>query len=473
MFGTFAAGGADSYGYLSQARLLAAGRLTADLAPSAPFTWPDVPATLTPLGYTAGAAPGTLAPLYPPGLPLLMAPLALVHPDAVFAVVALSAAAAVGLCWPLGRAVGEPLAGALAAVLLALSPTFLYQAVQPMSDVPVTAAWMAALLMAGRKGAGGATAAGVLTSIAILIRPNLAPLAALVVFTAGGSSGGITRAIVCVAGMLPGIVALGVIQHARYGSALASGYGSIGDLFAMANVGPNLERYPRWMIETHTAAAWAWLAAPLWILRARAAARRFAWISYAFSLAVVAAYLPYIYFRPEEWTYTRFLLPALPFMLVLGIALALDLLRRAIGKGTAPIVIAMTAGLAIWLAAADARLGVLRVFDGERKYVEVGGFVASHLPPSAVIFAKQHSGSIRYYSGRQTVRWDVLDPAWLDRAVTELRAAGHVPFVVLDSGEPAEFRQRFERAGQRTVSALEPLAVIRRTELYAIPVQGP
>ena len=79
LFGTFTAGGADSYGYLSQARLLAQGRLTADAPPPPGFTWPDVPGTLTPLGYTRAAAPGALAPLYPPGLPLLMAPFSLIR----------------------------------------------------------------------------------------------------------------------------------------------------------------------------------------------------------------------------------------------------------------------------------------------------------------------------------------------------------------------------------------------------------
>ena len=39
-FGTFASGGADSYGYVGQARLLAHGRLTDTVPVSAEFTWP-------------------------------------------------------------------------------------------------------------------------------------------------------------------------------------------------------------------------------------------------------------------------------------------------------------------------------------------------------------------------------------------------------------------------------------------------
>jgi hypothetical protein len=33
----------------------------------------------------------------------------------------------------------------------------------------------------------------------------------------------------------------------------------------------------------------------------------------------------------------------------------------------------------------------------------------------------QHSGNIRLYSGRPTIRYDSLDPAWLDRAIDYLR----------------------------------------------------
>ena len=48
--------------------------------PSHPaFDWPDIPATLTPLAFTRGPEPGRLVPVYPPGLPLMMAPLTWIH----------------------------------------------------------------------------------------------------------------------------------------------------------------------------------------------------------------------------------------------------------------------------------------------------------------------------------------------------------------------------------------------------------
>ncbi len=57
-FGTYAAGGADSFGYLSQAELFAQGRLTGTMPRHEGFDWPDVPATLTPLAYTRNAVAG-------------------------------------------------------------------------------------------------------------------------------------------------------------------------------------------------------------------------------------------------------------------------------------------------------------------------------------------------------------------------------------------------------------------------------
>ena len=81
-FGTYAAGGADSFGYLSQAQLFAQGRLTDTMPRHEGFDWPDVPATLTPLAYTRNAVPDVLVPVYPPGLSMMMAPLTLIHANA-------------------------------------------------------------------------------------------------------------------------------------------------------------------------------------------------------------------------------------------------------------------------------------------------------------------------------------------------------------------------------------------------------
>jgi Dolichyl-phosphate-mannose-protein mannosyltransferase len=468
VFSTNAAGGADSYGYVSQAELLAHGRLTDRIPLDPAFTWPDVPATMTPLGYTRGTSQDSLVPTYPPGLPLLMAPFALISARAVFLLVPICAALAVWACWRLGGDLGEPVCGALAALLLATSPTFLNQAVQPMSDVPVTACWMGALFLARRSPVLSAGAAGVLASMAVLVRPNLAPLSALVIAAAATTEPRISlrRGAACAAALIPGVAALATIQYVRYGSPLSSGYGAFHDLFSLTNVGPNLARYPRWLTETHTVFVWVWLLAPIWIVSAATPVRRLAWICYLFCFAVLAAYLPYVYFRPEEWFYTRFMLPAVPLMLVLGVTVVTHLLRRAIPRAAVPAAACLTLGLAVWYVLTSAAFGIFGVRQVEQKYPVVGTFVRDHLPDGAYVFAMQHSGSIRYYSGRQTVRWDMLDRGSLDHAVSALRASGHEPFVVVDEDEDAEFRRRFGAANQRSVDELESMARIGVTRVY-------
>jgi hypothetical protein len=268
---------------------------------------------------------------------------------------------------------------------------------------------------------------------------------------------------------VPGVVLLGAIQFVRYGSPLASGYGPFGDLFALANVAPNLARYPRWLVETHTPFVWFWLLAPLWIVRTAAAVKPFAWLCYAFCLAVTAAYLPYVYFQPQEWFYTRFLLPALPLMLLLGCAVAIDLLRRLLPRAAVvPVAACLAAALAVWCGLRVHALGVFELRASEQKYPAAGAFVRERLPASAIVLAMQHSGSLRYYSGRRTLRWDLLDPHALDAAVAAVRASGHEPFAVLDRVEVAEFRSRFAGAGQGAVDRLEPIGTIGPTTVYRI-----
>src|SRR5437870_4859178 len=71
----------------------------------------------------------------------------------------------------------------------------------------------------------------------------------------------------------------------------------------------------------------------------------------------------------------------------------------------------------------------------EHRYVDVGRYVDRALPRNAVVFCLQHGGSIRYYSGRLTVRTDQFDDRGLASAFTWLRAHGYRPFVVLDDWE--------------------------------------
>ena len=174
-YGTFAAAGADAAGYVSQAHLVAAGTLVREVPLAARIGWPDAAWTFSPLGYRPGVEPEMLVPTYPPGLPLLMAPTLVASELGPYFVAPMLAAVAVLCTYAIGARLHSRIAGLVAAVLLATSPIVLFQAVQPMSDVPVTALWALSLVLALTPARHAPLAAGAAAGVAILTRPNLLP----------------------------------------------------------------------------------------------------------------------------------------------------------------------------------------------------------------------------------------------------------------------------------------------------------
>ncbi|MCA1558889.1 MAG: hypothetical protein LC753_03405, partial [Acidobacteria bacterium] len=318
-----------------------------------------------------------------------------------------------------------------------------------------------------------AVAAGVCEALAILIRPNLAPLALLIhagVALAGPREQRGHRLLAASLPLAVGLIVLGAVQDARYGSWRASGYGVFADLFAAANIRPNFARYPRWLTDTHHWFIWLWVAAPIWlvIVRRPRPTRIAVSLAWPFCAAVFAAYLPYVFFQPQEWTYSRFLLPALPLMLLLGSAIALSAVRtlptpvRPVAAGIGTIVL-------VWFMIGRAReLGVFELRHTERDYPAVGRYLREQLPMNAIFFSSQHSGSIRLYADRPIVRWDRLEAGWLDEAVTALRGRGYITYLVAAPGELTSFRERPENKGEAAAQQLTPLVMIGRTAVYEL-----
>ena len=148
-WGTFVAGGSDSFCYAHQAERWASGRLQVvePLALEAP--WPEPPLAFAPAGHVPSpTVHGALVPICPAGLSLAMAPFRwLGGRDAIFLVVPLFGALLIGATFVAGARYGARV-GLAAAAIVACSPVFLYQLVQPMSDVPAAALWMAAVAAA-------------------------------------------------------------------------------------------------------------------------------------------------------------------------------------------------------------------------------------------------------------------------------------------------------------------------------------
>jgi hypothetical protein len=372
-------------------------------------------------------------------------------------VVILSAGVAVAAAGALAWRIGGGAAALIASSLAATSPTLLYQAFQPMSDVPVTAAWTLCWLLIAK---GAPARAGPAAAIATLIRPNLAPLAAvpwLVAMSRGDRAGWRGRALrfavpVALAG---GAVAL--LQWRWYGSPLTSGYGSAGELFAVSNVVPNAALYAAWLWEAEPAlvlAAVVAMACASWgYVRSRpgqtaiagsdadrGADARLGVGLLCFAAGIALAYSTYAVF--EVWSYVRFLLPGIAAIAVLiGSAFSHALRSLSCWRGVAAIVI-VTIASSMALQTAR-RLGVFQIAEATSRAREAGGQLAGRLPPTAVLLAGEQSGSMRYMTGRPVVRWDGLDATSLRAVLAALDAHGLEPWWVLDQFEESRVRTRF------------------------------
>jgi hypothetical protein len=375
-------------------------------------------------------------------------------------VVCISAALAVWFAGSTALRHGGGAAGALAATGLATMPAHLYESMLVMSDVPVTAAWFACWWWLARTGtragpvsetatgpvsetemgpAPNAVLAGVAAAIAVVIRPNLAPLAAVPavwLWLRSRSRGQKPWPALWFAIPVAAVGAvIAYLQWRWFGSPLRSGYGSASEIYSLANIAPNVRSYFGWLLET--GGGWL-LAAPLALILGRRSILR--WML-AFAALVCLAY--FIYGTFEAWPYLRFLLPALA---IASIATAVTA-ARGIGllpsSARAPIVIALVLALAGFQIARARELGVFKLAARQSRAVLAGSYLASALPPSAVLLSGEQSGAMRYYTGRSIVRWDLLDADRLPQVEARLASAGHDVWIVLDDWEAGLYREKF------------------------------
>jgi hypothetical protein len=79
----------------------------------------------------------------------------------------------------------------------------------------------------------------------------------------------------------------------------------------------------------------------------------------------------------------------------------------------------------------------------EARYPLAGEWVNINTPANAVGLANQHSGSLRWYGKRQTLRWDLIRPMDLVTTVRELGSHGATVYVALEGVEVEMFDSRF------------------------------
>jgi hypothetical protein len=485
---SYVASASDAYGYVSEADLIAHGSLRVEQQFVRTLPWPFADWSFAPPGYRPAPERGFIVPTYPAGVPLLMSLFQRVAgKDAVFYLVPLLGGFCVWMTGVLGSWVHGRLSGQMAALLLATSPSFMTELMAPASDVAATAWWTTAIALTVKGGSWAALGAGAAVSLAVLTRPNLVPLAMVVgLFWIGRAlrnrRNGRPEALplaLFVGAAVPGCLAVAAINQHLYGSPWSSGYQPLGTLYALANAGPNLDRYPRWLMQTQTPFICLALMAPLFgrargeVRHSRPLAAGHVRLLLSFAAVVLLSYLFYIPFGREEWTYLRFLLPAYPPLLVLAVAVAVEIVNLATARESVRVaaVLILCVGLAGWQARLSVARGALDARLIERRYVDVGRYIDVTLPSNSVVIAGVEAGSIRYYSGRLTMSFERLQPRWLDDAVGVLRERGLHPFIALEEAEEKAFRERF--AEMNAFGRLDWPPVAERREPIRVRIYDP
>ena len=282
-------------------------------------------------------------------------------------------------------------------------------------------------------------------------------------------SGAYAAAARCAIGLVPGIGGIAWFNARLYESPLTSGYGTLEHFYSLGFASTNVRQFATWMAEVETptvALAGLFFVVPRLFPPARIASAR-PLLAGWFAIVI----LSYLFFNPfDVWWYLRFLLPMWPVMMLLTAGALEGIARHLTRAGYLALMAALVAMIAWHGLSAAANRHAFDLGRGERRYVDVARFIASHTDPDAVILSLQHSGSLRLYASRMTLRYDLLDPVWLDRTVAYLQSIGRRPYFVLDGGEVEAFRQRFGAFSRLGALDWTPLATLGTTIAVYDPI---
>jgi len=477
-YGSYSVGGADSFGYVSQAALWRHGDLHVSLEPLASqVPWPYADLSLTPLGYRPGATRQTMVPTYPAGLPLIMAAFLTLFGDCgPFYVAPIFGALLVLLTYALGvRLAGDRLTAAVASICMAACPAFLYNLVVPMSDIVTAVLWTGALLILTWTGLGASVGAGLVAGVAVLVRPNLAPLALAVALAAAWwPRPTFQRAVVRAALFLAPIGLAGVfvmILNTRLnGAPFLSGYGPTSALYALGHFRANAYRYISWIVESESPII---LIALLPLL---VPAVRPAWFTTrtlvpmgSFALILFVSYAFYLVF--PDWWYLRFFLPVFPLLFLCFASLVAWLTRRVPAPAALPALVVIMALLASRWAGYAIERGALDIGSGEQRTAIVADYIARTLPQNAIFIALHHAGSVQLYAGRPSVRFDYFAGPRLASAIAWLHDNGYRPYILLEHYEEDDFRSRFAEHGP--IGALQIPMIAELKGIISVRIYDP
>jgi len=466
------AGGTDSSGYLNAGRGFAAGRIVHDIPILRDLALDNSHTVMfTPLGFVGGRKPGTMVPAYPPGLPLHNALIARLtgSESAPFLISPLAAIAAILLLYALSRELGlSRLSACCAGVIFAICPTTIFQAVQPMSDVLASAYALLAILGAvrSRRSDAWAFAAGAAFGIGVMVRPtNILVLIPLLI-----ALGLKPRKLLLLAlGALPfAIVTMGINEIA-FGDPFKTGYGSFREMLEVRNFPVRFRHYLYWI-----SALMSFVVMPgglLVVFLRRIPLRVRAMLTGWF----LAFFIFYAFYGPyETWWYTRFLLPAIPSLIV-GVLLVLESLEQWWRDRRVEVRVrgwrlrvpnGLLAALATSLVVATGlhhitTKAILGIGQGERVYIEATELVNRRVPTRSIVVAMQLSGALFYYSNRTALRWDFVEPDQFASLAAHAFNERYEWYALLSDFEEKDFLRRLP-------GAWRPVATARHMRLWKL-----
>ncbi len=447
---SYAVGGLDSSGYAQIARSILKGEFVRSVTGPDLLGLPnDFSNIFTPLAYDPGPRPGTIAPMYPIGFPMLMALGALIAgwehgPYLVAPIVGLLSLL---LIYLVGLELGLPRGFSIAgAIMLAASPTFIHYSTQPMSDA-VAMFWSLVAILAAllsRKRDGWALLAGAAFGMAFLTRPSSVLLSIPLLFSLRLK---LKNILFFTLGGLPLAAIFFAYNFVTHGHPLLTGHWASGVQNAITTTGftNRLNFYRDWIKVTMSPL-------PLLGWLAVAADRKVEWRNRATLVSWFGAFLLFYscYDYYGAWWWTRFLLPAYPAMILGALLVARDvggLLGKRISEANRArlrwIVLAIL--LSVTLSHENRYIKRFELFDlGPREIAHKTScrWADQTIPSNSLLVATQMSGALNFYTGRPIVRWDRLEPAQM--ATVKKRAAekGYQWYALLMPFEIEDARNR-------------------------------
>jgi hypothetical protein len=452
-------GGSDSYGYVSAAAAVARGAPVHPEPLTAVLPFAQAILALTPLGWVPAASGTAIVPGYPLGFPIVMAgAVRLAGLGGAFYVPLAAAVGILVLTWRLARAHAGASVAAAATLVVAFNPVLTNMAVQPMSDAPAAFWYLLAVVSL----AGSPTrpiAAGLAFGMAVWTRPLVAAMFPALLLAMPRDRRTFVRLLL---GGLPVACALGLTQWYLYGSPFRTGYGGTAGLFTTANTARHLGAFAGWLVAAHSPLFLAALAAGVW-----RGPRRLALASVA---GLVLGVLPYLFNVQffNDFDLIRYLLPALVPCLVVATLGAGALVARGVPARAQGIAMF---GLAAIVASASfvftSGTFTFRVRQQESRYLDVAAWVRTHTPAGTVVLADLHSGPLRLYADRTTMRWVMVPDGQLGAAIDALAARGLPSYAAADGEiEVRELERRVAQDGRGLVA--EPVARVRTVMLYKV-----